>query len=278
LLERDRDSRPVVQIFNWQTGAKLPGGTTSRMTQISATLHASQLIDNSSLVYLAPEAISGGADGGSEMDVFSLGTLAYFLFTSRPPADSIAELQEKLRSSISNGLNIRDAMDGAVDSLVDLVTTSASSQASDRCTVEDFLAGLDLIEDELTRPDDEEKANPLDANKGDRLAGGFLVEKRLGSGAVSVVYLVTLGNDQRVLKVARDTKYNQRLVDEFEILKQLKDLQFREVVKPFNLHYLGIFQQRYVKRHGIIAPDTVLLPPAWLRGIRESFARIGQMR
>jgi serine/threonine protein kinase len=57
------------------------------------------------------------------------------------------------------------------------------------------------------------------------------------SGSVSVVYLVTLGKDQRVLKIARDIKYNQRLIDEFEILKQLKDLQFREVVKPFNLHY-----------------------------------------
>jgi hypothetical protein len=195
LVKRDRDARPVVQIFNWQTGAKLPGGTTSGMTQISATLHASQLIDDSSLVYLAPEAISGGADGGSEMDVFSLGTLAYFLFTGHSPAGSITELQQKLRSSISGGLNIRDAMDGAVDSLADLVTTSASSQASGRCTVEDFLAGLDLIEEELTRPDDEERGNPLDANKGDRLAGGFLVEKRLGSGAVSVVYLVTLGTN-----------------------------------------------------------------------------------
>ena len=203
------------------------------------------------------------------MDVFSLGTLAYFLFTGRPPADSIAELQEKLRSSISNGLNIRDAMDGAVDSLVDLVTTSASSQASDRCTVEDFLAGLDLIEEELTRPDEEEKANPLDANKGDRLAGGFLVEKRLGSGAVSVVYLVKLGKDQRVLKVARDIKYNQRLVDEFEILKQLKELQFREVVKPFDLYYFDDFVgftmepageetlARWIKREGPL--DLTLL-------------------
>ena len=269
LIKRDRDSRPLVQVFNWQTGAKLAGGTTSGMTQISATLHASHLIDDSSLVYLAPEAISGGVDGGSEMDVFSLGTLAYFLFTGRPPADSITELQEKLRSSISNGLNIRDAMDGAVDSLVDLVTTSASSQASDRCTVEDFLAGLDLIEEELTRPDEEEKANPLDANKGDRLAGGFLVEKRLGSGAVSVVYLVKLGNDQRVLKVARDIKYNQRLVDEFEILKQLKELQFREVVKPFDLYnfddFVGFTMEpageetlaRWIKREGPL--DLTLL-------------------
>ena len=236
LVKRDRASRPIVQVFNWQTGAKLPGGTTSGMTQISATLHAGQLVDDASLVYLAPEAISGGADGGSEMDVFSLGALAYFLFTGKPPAESITELQEKLRASLSNGLNIREAMDGAVDSLADLVMLSANSKAGDRSTVEDFLVGIDLIEEELTRPDEGEKANPLEAGKGDRLAGGFVVEKRLGGGAVSVVYLVTLGKERMVLKVARETKYNLRLKAEFEVLKQLKELQFREVVKPFELH------------------------------------------
>jgi serine/threonine protein kinase len=234
-VRRDRNSRPIVQLFNWLTGAKLAGSTISGLTQISATLHASQLIEDSSLVYLAPESISGSADGGSEMDVFSLGTLTYLLFTGRPPADSITELQEKLRSSISNGLNIRDAMDGAVDSLADLVMMSANSKTSDRCSVEDFLAGLDLVEEELSRPEEEEYANPLEASKGDRLAGGFVVEKRLGGGAVSVVYLVKLGQEQQALKVARDTKYNQRLKDEFDVLKQLKELQFREVVKPVKL-------------------------------------------
>ena len=269
LVKRDRHSRPLVQLFNWLTGAKLPGSTSSGITQISATLHANQLIEDSSLVYLAPEAIWGSADGGSEMDVFSLGALTYLLFTGRPPAESLTELQEKLRSSISNGLNIRDAMDGAVVSLADLVMTSANSKTSDRCSVEDFLAGLDLVEEELTRPEEEEKANPLEAVKGDRLAGGFVVEKRLGAGAVSVVYLVTLGKEQQVLKVARDTKYNQRLIDEFEVLKQLKELQFREVIKPFNLFWfddlVGFTMEpageetlaRWIKREGPL--DLTLL-------------------
>jgi len=269
IVRRDRNSRPLVQVFNWMTGAKLAGSTTSGITQISATLHASQLIEDSSLVYLAPEAISGNADGGSEMDVFSLGTLTYLLFTGKPPAESITELQEKLRSSISNGMNIRDAMDGAVDSLADLVMTSANSKTNDRCTVEDFLAGLDLVEEELTRPEEEEKTNPLEAVKGDHLAGGFVVEKRLGGGAVSIVYLVTLGKKQQVLKVARDSKYNQRLIDELEVLKQLQELQFREVVKPFDLFYfddlVGFTMEpageetlaRWIKREGPL--DLTLL-------------------
>src|SRR5262249_28266335 len=158
---------------------------------------------------------------------------AYLLFVGKPPATSITELQEKLRSSISNGLNIREAMDGAVDSLADLVTSSATSRSGDRWSVEDFITGLTLIEEELTRPVAEECVSPLEAMKGDRLEGGFIVEKRLGAGAVSIVYFVRRDKDKQVLKVARETKYNQRLTDEFSLLKKLEELQFREVVKPF---------------------------------------------
>jgi hypothetical protein len=51
------------------------------------------------------------------------------------------------------------------------------------------------------------------------------------------------------------------------------------MLRKFSPALLGIFQQRYVKRHGIFATDTVLLPLARLQGIRESFARSSwQMR
>jgi hypothetical protein len=36
-VRRDRNSRPIVQLFNWLTGAKLAGSTISGLTQISAT-------------------------------------------------------------------------------------------------------------------------------------------------------------------------------------------------------------------------------------------------
>jgi hypothetical protein len=98
-VQRDRHARPLVQLFNWLTGAKLPGSTSSGITKISATLHANQLIEDSSLVYLAPEAIWGSADGGSEMDVFSLGALTYLLFTGRPPAESLKAKQCSRRFS-----------------------------------------------------------------------------------------------------------------------------------------------------------------------------------
>ena len=71
-------------------------------------------------------------------------------------------------------------MDGAVDSLADLVNSSANSKSGDRWSVEDFLAGLDLIEEELTRPVDEECVNPLEATKGDRLSWWFCCRKKAG--------------------------------------------------------------------------------------------------
>jgi serine/threonine protein kinase len=241
LVKRDAKGRPLIQIFNWQTGARLSGNSDTRVvTRMSMTLHASQLIEDSSLVYIAPEAIAGNADGGTELDVFSLGALTYLLFSGRPPAASVTELQQKLKSSLSNGLNISEVMDGAVDSLVELVLTTANSIGEDRESVEGFLAGLSLVEEELTRPDESSLANPLQATKNDVLAGGYIVKKRLGSGSVSIVYLVDLNGVEQVLKVARASQYNLRIKEEFEVLSTIKDkVRSRIVVAPFKLVEFG---------------------------------------
>lgn len=241
LVKRDAKGRPLIQIFNWQTGARISSGSETRVvTRMSLTLHASQLIEDSSLVYIAPEAIAGNADGGTELDIFSLGALTYLLFTGLPPASSVTELQQKLKNSLSNGLNISEAMDGAVDSLVELVRTTANSIGEDRESVEDFLAGLTLVEEELTRPDESSLANPLQASKNDVLAGGYVVKKRLGSGSVSIVYLVDFNGEEQVLKVARASQYNARLKEEFEVLKTIQEkVRSRIVVAPFKLVEFG---------------------------------------
>ena len=100
-----------------KTSARLMGGTTTQGTRISASLHAEQLVEDGSLAYLAPEALTSGADGGYAPDIFSLGAIAYLLFTGKPPAASQAELQEKLR--VTSGLDIKESLDGAVDALAD---------------------------------------------------------------------------------------------------------------------------------------------------------------
>lgn len=237
LVWRDASGNPIIQIFNWQTGARLPeGDPSSSLTHLSMTLHAAQLIEDSSQVFIAPEALMGNADGGAELDSFSLGALTYLLFTGKPPANSITELQQKLNKSLSGGLNVSEAMDGAVDSLVEIIRTTVNGTASDRASIEEFLMGLDILEDELTQPEQQYISNPLEAKKGDELKGGFRVENRLGSGSVSVVFLVDYNGQKQVLKVARDTQYNSRIKDEFETLREIQEkVRSRIVVAPYEL-------------------------------------------
>jgi serine/threonine protein kinase len=241
LVWRDKAGRPRVQILNWQTGARITDGDSSNsLSQMSMTLHAGQLIEDSSQVFIAPESLAGNADGGTELDSFSLGALTYLLFTGKPPANSVTELQQKLKNSLSGGLNISESMDGAVDSLAEIVRCTANGIASDRAPVEDFLAALSLIEDELTRPEQSGVVNPLEAKTGDELENGYRIESRLGSGSVSVVFLVEYGGKKMVLKVARSSEYNQRIKDEFRTLQEIQEkVRSRIVVAPFELIEFG---------------------------------------
>jgi serine/threonine protein kinase len=103
-VRRQSDAQLAVQICNWQTSVRL-FGSSAKGTHLSATLHAGQLVEEASLAYLAPEALTGGANGGTTLDIFSLGAIAYLLFTGQAPAASQADLQEKLRKT--GALDIR---------------------------------------------------------------------------------------------------------------------------------------------------------------------------
>ena len=212
------DGMLAVQICNWQTSARLIGGTTSQGTRVSASLHAEQLVEDVSLAYLAPEALTGSADGGYGHDIFSLGALAYLLFTGKPPAGSQAELQEKLR--LSSGLDIKESLDGAVEALVDLVRFSANGDVSLRDDIDQFLTRLDEVEEQLTRPETD-SISPLRATGGSQLENGFKVIRLLGKGATALALLVERQKQISVLKVARSSDFNARIKREFDLLKRL---------------------------------------------------------
>lgn len=90
----------------------------------------------------------------------------------------------------------------------------------------DFIDGIALVEEELTAPDEADRADeipPLAAKPGDLLAG-FEVVKRLGRGSTAVALLVSDADDQRrVLKIAADAERSDRVREEGEVLAKLRD-------------------------------------------------------
>ena len=55
---------------------------------ITATAHVELLVEDASTAYLAPEAVLHADNPGEHLDVFSLGAIAYHVFTGTAPAGS----------------------------------------------------------------------------------------------------------------------------------------------------------------------------------------------
>lgn len=232
---------PDLRVFNWQVGlaaTDTPGRTTSRL---SRSLHVDQLVEDASTVYLAPEALTGQCLIGEELDVFSLGTIAYFLFTGQPPAASPTELNEKLLRGRGH-LDPSDALNAVPSALSDLIAQSAESNRSARCSVREFIELLDALEDELTAPPPEEVVDARDARAGENLTGGLTVVRRLGSGSVSVVLLVKRPDGREVvLKVAAQSADIPRLKAELATIQKLRHTNIVEAFQWVDLEPVGGF-------------------------------------
>ena len=226
VLDPDADSLRL-QIFNWETAARESTGTRMTSLGLSATSHLANHIEEASAVYMAPETLAGRGEAGEQADVFSLGALAYHLFSGKPPAQSFFELSERLRDG--RGLQISSVLDGAAESLQYLIQASTHPEVSARFdTVEEFLEALDAFEDEITTPEPKEGlvADPTQAKAGDVLTDGLVVKRPIGKGASSIVLLVDNQGKEQVLKVALEPPDNARLKAEAEVLRRLRRHQF----------------------------------------------------
>ncbi len=211
---------PQLQILNWQLARRSSATTTTGGTRVTGTLHAEQLVEDSSAVYLSPEAQRDPFCDALSQDVFSLGALAYYLFTGQTPAPTPLEMTQRVTTE--GGLDIGSVMDAAGDELRDLIRFSTHPDVLARYDdVPEFLHQLNLVENELTTPDAEARLNPIEAKAGDRLPGGLQVIERLGQGSTAVAFLVCHGESQAVLKLANKPDNNDRLRSEFATLKQL---------------------------------------------------------
>lgn len=238
-------SSPQVQIFNWQASSR--EGSSSGPSRVSATRHIEDLVESASMAYVAPESLSDPDAAGEQLDAFSLGAIAYFIFSGKAPAASPLELIEKIRDG--QGLRISSVLDGAGEAMQELVQLSTHPDTMLRPdSVDDFLKLLDAVEDELTTPtDDEEVANPLDARKDDTLPGGYVVKRRLGKGSSATALLVEKDKREVVLKVVNGPEKNDRIRAEAETLKKLSHpniAQFFETV-TFEKANLAGFTMEY---------------------------------
>ena len=228
--------RARIRVFNWQLGARIDAGSqNASLSFVTATSHIDHLIEDASTVYMAPEAIEEGGEIGEHLDIFSIGAIAYTIFSGKIPAADRMELAEKLRHS--SGLQISDVLNGAGEWLQTLIAdaTHPLVEGHRTSTLQEFLDTLDLVEEELTTPDDSGIEDPSEAQRGAILPGGFEVIKRLGEGSCATALLVKRQDEQFVLKFANSSENNFRIVEEAEVLAKLHQHQhivrFRERVR-----------------------------------------------
>ena len=210
--------------MNWQTAARNVGDSASPHTvhHTTGTRHVEEYVEDLGMIYLAPETTRADPAHGPSLDVFSLGCIAYHLFSGQLPAESVLDLAEKLR--VGQGLRLSDVLDGCGARQQELIQFATCPDVLARYeTIQDFLEDLDRVEDELTTPDPEATIDPSIASAGDRLDSGFTVVKRMGRGSSSDVLLVRKdGSDEElVLKVACDAAHNDRLAAEGGVLERL---------------------------------------------------------
>ncbi|GAA0398857.1 BREX system serine/threonine kinase PglW [Micromonospora gifhornensis] len=223
--------RPTLVVTDWQTGGQLKG--TTELTRLGPSSDPASLelfFDDEVRCYQAPEAENATALPGHQLDVFSLGAIAYRILAGSPPAASPEELVSAVRDS---GLHLDAVVDGMPHTLVTLVYDATRGDPGQRISsVAAIRAGLEKVWEELTAPEPEPVTDPLSAHRGDVLDGGLEVKDRLGSGATAVALLVRRPGDadDTVLKVARDEQHEERLTAEARTLAGLKHPQVAALV------------------------------------------------
>ena len=170
---------------------------------------------------MAPETFYPQDNPGEHLDVFSLGAIAYHIFSGNLPASDAVELNDKLCET--KGLQISSVLNGATEALQFLIQYSTHPEVANRIdSITDFIDQLNTVENELTTPEYEYQDDPNRALIGDLLPGNLRVVRRLGQGASSIALLVSRNDEQFVLKAANDSEHNRRIKDESEVLEKLR--------------------------------------------------------
>lgn len=234
LIADPQAARPQVKLYNWQAGFRdAYSGTGTVYGQVPGTSHIDERINPASTAYLAPEALEPDANGQT-LDMFSLGAIAYHLFTGEPPAANALQLRERVQAS--QGLQIPSETAEVSEGLRSLIQYSTEPIVSNRiASADEFLERLDDVQQEMEGVHHHALQNPLDAQPGDTLPGGLTVTKNLGSGACSVALLVERNQEEMVLKVAKAPEHDDQLRAEGAVLQRIRHDRIVEHVETLEM-------------------------------------------
>ena len=216
VLVRREESRAIsLRLHRFQTSTWVDHSS-------QGTQHVDDLAHALDRLYQAPEVLSDPQKAIAESDVFSVGCLAWLIFTGQAPAPSLKERDQRLRAAPGEGLclsTLRPDL-AALDEAIRFATNPNQHARAD-----DVASWFDTwILEVLTRPvvDASVDIDPYDANKGDSLAGGLRVERRLGTGGTALVLHVRREGKDYALKVPHDQNCGERLLAEASVLRDLR--------------------------------------------------------
>ena len=242
-----RNGLPHLAIRDWYFGQKVHStDAATRWSAISAGLDDLLGVANpQDWIYFAPEArTSTQGLPGIPLDVFGCGALAYLILTGRPPADNLAQLEQKLTDT--RALDPRAAVPGMPDGVADVIAKATSFAETDRPTsIVELLNLLRSAWDEVRRPEpDAERTmvdDPLEAQADDVVADRFIVVARRGEGSSGLALAVKDAESddperEVILKVARSAGADRRLADEAAVLRALDHRRIVRLIEgPFDV-------------------------------------------
>jgi len=221
LVIKPDQARPEIKIFDWQTGFRRSAADPEAF-DVPPTSHVEEMVDSAASAYIAPENFSYPDQVSESADIFSLGAIAYHVFSGQRPAENQLQLHGRMLDT-HQGLQLAAVVDGANEHLHQLIAFSTDPEVSQRPdSVDEFVEMLDEPEADLLGRDGEEPDDPAEAREGATLPGGFTVKKRLGAGASSVALLVERDGQESVLKIAGTADDNSLLEQEAEVLRSLE--------------------------------------------------------
>ena len=225
LVRRNDENKLQIKLHRFLTAASIDHSS-------FGTKHLGDFSREVDRLYQAPEVLADPTKAIGASDVFSVGCLAWLVFTGQHPGTDLQDRDSRLKplsKEDDGGLrpsSVRNEL-APLDEAVAFATRPNPYARADDVTV--WFEGY-LI-DELTRPAPAEaERDPIEAQKGDTLAG-YSVEKRLGSGGTALVLKLRRNGKDFALKVPHDEGCAERLLAEAKVLKGVRHEHIVELLE-----------------------------------------------